>query len=274
LALSKAGLVLGIRPVGSLFPHEQTIPSHVKRISFEIKRDGVQKDPIMIDGNSSVVLDGMHRLAAFNALGVENAVVCAVDYSSKKVILRRWARAFTPPARSFPPTELLSVGGDYRRASLQEAFSALEKKQKGMALLTSEVAFIPEGPAHLQEAVARVKLIDEFALAGGWERRFVPEDEVDVALQDGRSVVVLMRRLGKDDVLSAAKTGKLFPCKTSMHVIDPRPVAVDFPASELNRATSKILNELLKGKEERVLPPDSFYEGRRYKERLLLLNQN
>ncbi|MDG6898766.1 MAG: hypothetical protein JRN24_03400, partial [Nitrososphaerota archaeon] len=62
-------------------------------------------------------------------------------------------------------------------------------------------------------------------------------------------------------------------CKTSMHLIDPRPVAVDFPVAELNEATSRSLEERLRGRGERLLPADSVYEGRRYKERLLLLNQ-
>ena len=273
MALSKAGLVLGIRPVSSLLPHEQTIPSHVQKLSAEIGRDLVQKDPIIIDGESSVVLDGMHRLAAFDELHVENTVVCAVDYSSKNVILRRWARAFTPSARS-STDELLGAAGRMAQTTLASAFSALESKETGWAILTSDAAYLPEGPVQLEDAVAKLKLIDGIAGAKGWGRRFVPEDEVDVPLQDKKSVVVLMRRLGKDDVLNAAKTGRLFPCKTSMHVIDPRPVAVDFPITELNGATSKSLSERLEGKGERLLPPDSIYGGRRYKERLLLLNQD
>lgn len=273
MALSKAGLVLSIRPVTSLLPHEQIIASHVRRLSSEIARDGVQKDPIIIDGDSSVVLDGMHRLAAFSELHVENAVVCAVDYSSKNVTLGRWARIYTSPERSLG-ADLLDALGGLSRTSLSSAFSALEKKETGWAMLTSEAAYLPEGSVPIEAAIARVKSIDGIAEANGWERRFVAEDEVDVPLQDERNVVVMMRRLGKDDVLNAAKTGRLFPCKTSMHVIDPRPVAVDFPISDLNKATPQSLQERLKGREGRLLPSDSQYGGRRYKERLLLLNQD
>jgi len=58
-----------------------------------------------------------------------------------------------------------------------------------------------------------------------------------------------------------------------MHVIDPRPVAVNFPMAELSGATSASLRKRLEGIREQLLPPGSTYEGRRYKERLLLLNQ-
>jgi hypothetical protein len=273
LALAKAGLVLGIRPVTSLLPHEQIIPSQVRRLSAEISRDGMQKDPLIIDGESSVVLDGMHRLAAFGELHVQNAVVCAVDYSSKNVTLSRWARVYTPPESS-EASRLLDAVGGLSRTNPSSAFSALEKKEIGWAMLTSKGAYLPEKSQEFEMASASVKSIDGIAEAKGWVRSFVAEDEVDVTLQNERNVVVLMRRLGKDDVLLAAKTGKLFPCKTSMHVIDPRPVAVDFPISDLNKATSHTLRESLKGRGGRLLPPDSKYEGRRYKERLLLMNQD
>lgn len=269
--LSKAGFVLGIRPVSSLFPHEQIIPEHVRQLSSGMLSDGVQKDPIIIDGGSATVLDGMHRLAAFKALRVENAVVCAVDYSSPAVTLRRWARVYNNPGSS-GQTELLDRAGPVRRVTLAEAFSVLEGKESGMALFTSDAAFLPEGQIQIWDAVGRVNSIDKLVEDGTWKRTFVPEEEVDIPLQDRRNVVVLLRRLTKDEVVNAARSGNLLPCKTSMHAIDPRPVGVNFPIPELNHATSATLRERLGGRGERLLPPESVYEGRRYKERLLLLN--
>ena len=125
----------------------------------------------------------------------------------------------------------------------------------------------------LEAAFATVKSFDTVAEASGCLRSFVPEDDVDVPLQSERNMVLLVRRLGKDDVVNAGRTGRLFPCKTSMHKIDPRPVAVDFPLGELNNATTLKLRERLGPGGEELLPPNSLYEGRRYKERLLLLTR-
>jgi ParB-like chromosome segregation protein Spo0J len=88
MALAKAGFTLAVKPVSTLRPHEEVIPSHVEGLAAEMKRDGVQKDPIIVDGDTMTVLDGMHRLAAFVSLGVENAVCCSVDYSSPAVKIR------------------------------------------------------------------------------------------------------------------------------------------------------------------------------------------
>jgi hypothetical protein len=272
MALAKAGFTLGVKPVSALRPHEETIPSHVKGLAAEMKRDGIQKDPIIIDIESLTVLDGMHRLAAFISLGVENAVCCSVDYASPAIKLGRWARVYTLPYGS-PFPEVLGQSGLTRRSSLAQAFDALEGRDSGLALLTPNFAYLPEGNLDLEGAMKIMRNFDRTAEAEGWRREFVPEDDVDVPLQSDRNLVLLVRKLRKDDVVSSAKSGRLFPCKTSMHLIDPRPVAVDFPMSELGNTNSASLRRRLEGRHEQVLPAGSLYEGRRYKERLLLLNQ-
>ena len=272
MALAKAGFVLGIKPVSVLRPHEAVISSHVEELVAEMERDGVQKDPIIIDQESAAILDGMHRLAAFELLRIEKAVCCSVDYSSSAVTLGRWARVYTiPPGDSVQGA--LGELGMTRRVTLAEAFDALENRDTGLGAITSDAGYLPDYRLELEPAIGVIEGLDRQAHARRWERRFVSEDEIDVPLQSGRNLVVLISRLRKDDVVAAARSGRLFPCKTSMHRIDPRPVAVNFPLAELNGATSASLKHALEDREERLLPPNSTYEGRRYKERLLLLNQ-
>jgi len=235
-------------------------------------KDGVQKDPILIDRETATVLDGMHRLAAFHSLKIENAVCCSVEYASRSVELGRWARVYALRGET-TSIDFREPAGITRRVTLAAAFQALENRESALAALTSEAAYLPEGSMELSLAFSTVGAFDRLAAASGCERRFVPEEDVDVPLQGDRNLVVLVRRLVKEDVVNAARTGKLFPCKTSMHKIDPRPVAVNFPIDRLNEATSRTLQQSLADRHEVLLPPDSTYEGRRYKERLLLLNQ-
>ena len=272
MALAEAGFTLGVKPVSALRPHEETIPSHVQGIAAEMKRDGIQKDPIIVDKESLTVLDGMHRLAAFNVLGVENAVCCSVDYASPAVKLGRWARVYTLP-RGYSQREILDLSGLTRRSTFAQAFDALEGRDAGLALLTADSAYLSEGSIELGRAMQIMLDFDRLAESNGWKREFVSEDDVDVPLQSDRSVVLLIRKLRKDDVVNSARMGQLFPCKTSMHLIDPRPVAINFPMADLDGATSASLRKRLEGRHELLLPSGSLYEGRRYKERLLLLNQ-
>ena len=272
MALAKAGFVLAVKPVSVLRPHEETIPEHVRGLAAEMKRDGVQKDPIIIDRETATVLDGMHRLAAFGVLNIENAVCCSVEYSSGSVSVGRWARVYTVPKRD-SAAEVLGRSRMTRRVTLAEAFDSLDNREAVLAVLASDAAYLPSGRMQLDEAIDTIENLDGHSAELGWERKFVPEDEVDVPLQSERNLVVLVRRLGKDDVVGAGRSGKLFPCKTSMHRIDPRPVAVNFPLAELDGATTASLKKALAGRNGRLLPPDSMYAGRRYKERLLLLDQ-
>ena len=272
MALAKAGFVLAVKPVSVLRPHEETIPEHVRGLAVEMKKDGIQRDPIIIDQETATVLDGMHRLAAFGVLKIENAVCCSVEYSSKSVSIGRWARVYTMQKED-SAAEALGLSGMTRRVTLAEAFDALDNRDSGMAVLTSDAGYLPSRKMELNRAIDTIEDLDSRSAERRWERTFVPEDDVDVPLQSERNLVVLVRRLGKDDVVDAGRSGKLFPCKTSMHRIDPRPVAVDFPLAELEGATSASLRRALAGRSERLLPPDSTYAGRRYKERLLLLNQ-
>ncbi|MDA4120688.1 MAG: ParB N-terminal domain-containing protein [Thaumarchaeota archaeon] len=271
MALDVAGFSLGIRSTESLLPHEQTIQSHVESLANEMQRDGVQKDPIIVDRISGTVLDGMHRLAAFSRLGISKAACCSVDYGSRSVTLSRWARVYTMP-RGESYASALESASITRRVSLADGLEALGRKEVGLAVLTSDAAFLPTRPTDLMATFDLVLGLDSFSEKQGWRRDFVPEDDLDISLQDKRNIVVLVQKLTKEDVVSAAKNRKLFPCKTSMHRIDPRPVAVNFPLAELNVSTTDTLRELLRGKRERLLPADSQYGGRRYKERLLLLN--
>jgi hypothetical protein len=254
-----------------MLPHEEVIPANVERISSEIKQEGMQRDPIILDSESGAVLDGMHRLAAFMKLGLENAVCCPVDYSSKSVELHRWARTYSARGRGGIEDALLGAGIT-RRATLSEAFEALDSKKCGLAAMSSRAVMLPSSPLDLQGAFAVVRGMDAIARESGWRTDYMPEDEIDAALQDEGRVVVLVRKIGKDDVIAAARSARLFPCKTSMHAIEPRPVAVNMPLEELGSTTGSELRRRLERSGEKLLPRGSIYQGRRYKESLLLLS--
>ncbi|MFX1466245.1 MAG: ParB N-terminal domain-containing protein, partial [Promethearchaeota archaeon] len=57
-----------------LQPHEKTAFKAVDQLAQEIEKDGFQKDPIIVEKNSMVVLDGMHRLAALKKLSCKTAL--------------------------------------------------------------------------------------------------------------------------------------------------------------------------------------------------------
>jgi hypothetical protein len=273
LTLEDAGVKLDVRRVESLLPHEDTIPSHVERVTAELKHDGVQKDPIIVDSASGTVLDGMHRLAAFQKLGIGNAVCAAIDYGSESVGLDRWARVYSHADGNKAKTALAKVGLTLL-TTFADAIRILDGRENGPAVFVDGDALLPGLTMDLQGAFGMVRELDSLAQERGWRRRFVPEDELEGAFRTSGTIAALVQRLGKDDVVAAAKSNHPFPCKTSLHSVDPRPVAVNFPLKELDGASAADLRERFAQSVGELLPPNSTYGGRRYKERLLLLTKH
>ncbi len=271
MTLARSGFVLEVRKIASVFPHEQTIPSHVETIGREMKAEGVQKDPVLVDRDTGVVLDGMHRLAALTKMGHVNVISCSVDYANATIGLARWARVYDVGDRR-KAEEAVAEAGFTRLTSPKEALAMLEDRSTSICCLVEGRAFVKEEGRGLSDAFEKVRRLDLTAEVSRWPRTFVPEGELLAGRPPDGAVVAIVQKLTKKDVIDAGRKGDLFPCKTSMHFLDPRPVRVNFPIKDLDGGNAELLERHLGGFEPAVLPAGTVYEGRRYKERLLLLS--
>ncbi|QQG49163.1 MAG: hypothetical protein HY247_02300 [archaeon] len=268
MPLKVGGFRLELLPLESLHPHEEIIQRHADALAVEMRKEGVQRDPMLIDTKSKVVLDGMHRLAALPMIGAKMAVCCLVDYSSESVNLSRWARVYGA-SDDASLTEAAGVLGATRECSASEAFEAVESKTAALAVVLGSRGIVSGRRTNLQDSFSKVRALDQVAESRGWGRGFVPEEEA-MGDEEGGAMFVLLQRLDKKNVLDAGRAGALFPCKTSLHSVDPRPVAIRFPISRLGQGKAKLDAKALgKG---RVVGGGTEYMGRRYKERLLFLD--
>ena len=78
-----------IIPVSQCLIHEGIMEKLVDQIASNFRNDGVMKNPIIVTLHQGryVVLDGMHRCAAVQQLGIPDILVFEVDYFSKEVVL-------------------------------------------------------------------------------------------------------------------------------------------------------------------------------------------
>lgn len=269
------GARIGFRPVESLLPHEETILSKAEKLLLDMKKEGVQRDPLIVDSATATVLDGMHRLSAFKKMRAEYVVCHLVDYSSPAVTLGRWVRVYEV-ARVDMVTSILENLGLNRKVKLAEVFELVESRKVALGVMSSAGIYVTQAKdSTLLSTFALVRQLDKVFSTLGWGPSFAPEDEVDIVSQNPKNLVALTPRLNKQDVLNAARTGRLFPCKTTMHVVDPRPVAIDFPLRDLmgRSPPTAELDMMLAQRKPRLTPPDTTYKGRRYKERLLMLRE-
>ena len=264
-----------LRPIGSVLPHEETIPELSSRLSEQIRADGFQRDPIIVDGENHVILDGMHRLRALKDLGAHHILCHLVDYSSPEIRLERWARSLKGVSRE-SLVEVLKGSPIDRRVSLKEAIELVDGRGTPVAVLTSGPCFVTSSSfKSLAESFELVRRLDEASRAMGLKEDFIEEELVETAIPNPGNAVILTPRVKKKEVIEAAKRGRLFPHKSTMHVIGLRTVGVNYPLSELQKEepSHELRASKLEAARGSILDPPVTYFGRRYWEKLLVVRE-
>jgi hypothetical protein len=264
---------IDLRPVGSVIPHEETITDLSSRLSDQIRADGFQRDPIIVDRENHVVLDGMHRLRALKDLGARHILCHLVDYSSPEIRLERWARSLKGVKRE-SLVEILKDSRIDRRVSLKDAINLVDGRSTPVAVLTSGPCFVASSSfGGLAESFELVRRLDETSRAMGLQEDFIEEELIETAIPTPGNVVILTPRVEKVEVIEAAKSGRLFPHKSTMHVIGLRTVGMNYPLSELREEepSHELRAAKLEGAKGSILNPPVTYFGRRYWEKLLVV---
>ncbi len=71
--------------VDKLIAHEETNPERLRQVLSDISERGVLELPLLVDRESSIILDGHHRFQALQSLGKKTVPVRLVDYLSADI---------------------------------------------------------------------------------------------------------------------------------------------------------------------------------------------
>ena len=257
---------LKLIPIGELIPHEETVPYLADRLSHKLLRDGVQRDPIIVDERTRIVLDGMHRLAALKRIGAKSVVSSLVDYASEDVLLFRWYRFVEEPEESVVSAALKELG-----TTEEIPFSWDEAAlRSGLTLTYRGRAYSGRKGESLESLMGATRSFDRVVTELGGKVGYVDESAATPELLSGRYMALLTPRLRKEDVVDAASRGGLFPPKTTLHVLPVRPMGINYPIEDLRRQND-ILERMLSTRTRRRMEPPSFYRGRLYREPVVVL---
>ena len=72
--------------------HERTKKKHVEELVHQIGHDGYIWNPVLVDKNTMIILDGHHRCAALKKLGLSRAPVRFVDYGGNDIRVTSWRK--------------------------------------------------------------------------------------------------------------------------------------------------------------------------------------
>lgn len=226
-------LELAIAEISTLHIHEEIIPSFMENLRKKISEDGVFVHPIIVDKETRVVLDGMHRVAASKALGFRYIPVCFVDYSNPHILLRCWYRTFRDLEAEEIEETLRRLGLKYEFMGLESAQRMVKGREKEMALLTRKGAYAVDDQSDAEAIYANVKRMEkEFTRSHAMG--FAPEREAkEKVLRCELSACIATPALTKQEVTGVAKAGRVYPQKTTRHIIPARPMGVRVPTGWL-----------------------------------------
>jgi len=274
LRLQDFEMILEVIETRALRLHEEIIPELLAGLVHDLEKEDVIHHPIIVDKDSLVVLDGTHRVEAFNTLGLSYIPVCLVHYMAPRIKVGCWYRTVEKGTSETPLGNLFETLGGFEPTK-RPAYDVV-KSSNAIALISRDWATISKSYRDLKEVYQALKQLEAQLRNSDFAIGYTTEEMAEQKLHNGAILAyVAMPALTKTVIIETALSGKRFPCKTSRHVIPARPMGIDFPISNLRSRPLEEVNRCfylwISKKKAHQFPPGKDFEGRRYEESLFLL---
>jgi hypothetical protein len=265
--------------IDELKPHEEVIEPAVGSLANDVLNEGMLRDPLVVDQEYYVILDGMHRFSSLKQLKCRFVPCCLVDYDSPQIKVGGWFRLFAAQDGENLAEKLLKDAGlNYARQHVDLASPRYGPQTIILTRGISEFS-LPEPMDPIQRARTAVSL-EKTMVKMGHAVTYQPET---VALQKLRSsdmdFIISVPIFTKEQIREFGVEGHLLPHKVTRHVMPSRPLGVDIPIQMLTDRTISLdeanrkLGELLAQRHIDRKPPGSVVDGRRYEEELLIFTR-
>jgi hypothetical protein len=251
----KIELELQLYEIDKLHIHEEIIDESVQKLIKAFKNDMYAKHPILVDKETLVVLDGMHRTWAFKHLGYKLIPVCLMNYKNPHITVKSWFRTII----------------DEQKTGLQRK---IENQEYTIGIVTSKHFYGVVGKTRsIKETYEYIKQLEENLESVGYKIGYETRDDAISKAKAGKIVaVVTAPQITKQDIVDVALAGEVFVHKATRHVIPARPLFVNVPFTWMNlepKEANKRLVEHLTKKKLKRLPPGQTLD-RRYEEELYI----
>jgi hypothetical protein len=261
-ALSASRLLrdaIDLVPVATLKSYESPDLLGVEKVMQSIAHTGVLLDPIVIDQERGLLIDGHHRCAALERLGLDHVAAFTTDYFSGSVEVRGWVRASDVPISEM--RSALSQGnlesGEWRVVAVADHDRPVGERQFSQASAAA---------AFLQWLCDRLE-------SDGW-RVELEAAETAAQVRSGASVRFFVTPvIGKSAVWEAATRGIPFTNEVNRHLIHHRPVALGIPIAYLHDKAgfATWLGARIGTPEQLVVRAGgAYFNGRYYEETIVL----
>jgi hypothetical protein len=255
-----------------LKPHEEVIEQVVTQLAQAIRDDNVVRDPLIVDNQYLVILDGMHRYNALKKIGCRRAPVCLVVYDDKRISVGAWFRFFNANDPEVLAKETLeALNWTYDRKPITPAQT---NDFTNAAIITNLSVFQIAGETDRHSRSQLAVRMERHISSRGFVCEYAPENAVAHWPSSIANIVIPVPVFSKTEIRETATSGRLLPHKVTRHIIPSRPLKLDVPLDLLidyscEEANLK-LDQLLLSRHLHRKPPGSVVDGRRYQEELLV----
>ncbi len=268
----KIPILLTLKQIRELKPHEETVPTDLNGIVSTLERDPVLRHPIIADSATGAVLDGTHRLAALSQLGCYMIPTALIEYQNPLVRVDRWFRVITGENLNdfMKRTEQKP---SHPCSSTSEADQSLLSRLSYTTLCDRRECFtFRSNESTVLKACQNAFQIEEIARNN--DLKIAYTDNGDLKDLPKNSFLMSTICVEKSEVIESCVNHTLFPPKSTRHLIPSRPLGLAVPLDWLKRenyaeAESAFVKHI-RSKHMRRLPEGSKVGSRRYLEEVFL----
>ena len=271
IAGGRIPILITLRKTSDLKPHEETIAEDLERLVDALRENPVLRHPIIADRTTGIVLDGTHRLAAIKQLKCNFIPSALVDYDDPQIRVERWFRQFSGRNVRNLENELRRLGP--KEVSHDECEDGLSKRRWYATVGDPSICLaFPVRSQNPYEMARDSHSIEMAARKHGVSIAY--QDNKDVKPGDSESRIMSTIKIKKGEVVEAVGKGKLFPPKSTRHIIPSRPLGGGVPidwlqGSDFSEAQSRY-QEYIQSRKVKWLPEGSRVGSRRYLEEVFL----
>jgi hypothetical protein len=270
--LTSRGFASRIRvlPLEEIRPHEEYDPQILLKITNSLMLERLIHDPILVDSENNVILDGTHRYWALTRLGCRAVPVALYDYSSPEVSIGCWYRCLSrAPAIGWASLMNTPPG------ALDEGVRAVTQREGLLSILYRDKSFtIATKNFDIFEAYRLLSFFESAMREQDSGLNYATErDALDRLRQGEVEAVLAPPPIKKSEVVQAARTRQLFPIKSSRHMIRSRPIGIDVPLDWLMDRPENLapkIETMLSLGTFKALPRGTIINGRRYEEEIYI----
>ncbi|MBM5805073.1 MAG: hypothetical protein FJZ49_03255 [Candidatus Verstraetearchaeota archaeon] len=258
-----------VLPIELIHPHEEYDPQILLGITNSIRVEGVVHDPLLVETDNFMILDGTHRYWALMRLGCPSVPVALYDYRSDNVKIGCWYRCVDKKP-DFDTSPFMQA----RVVPKEEGLAAVEARRAQFSIVFRDRSYVFDSKFNIFDAYRFLSFF-EYGLSGrGHKLSYDTERDAMERLDSGEIGAILAPPpITKEEAIRAAITGRLFPKKSTRHIIPSRPMGLDIPLEWLRKGASSAdssLRELLAGGDFKKLSGGAIIDGRRYEEEVYI----